>query len=219
VLQALDLELGRLLDSLDPALLARTTVIVVGDNGTTDHVVHDTLDPDRQKTTVYEGGVHVPMIVTGPHVASPGSVSEALVHVADVFPTVAEIAGVPLIGTDESLSVDGDDGPVALDGRSLLPLLADPQASGPDHVFVEAFSPNGPGPHRHDDRRAVIEARFKLMRQGGAEHLFDLGAGTTADPDGPDLLEAPLDDEAASALARLACLLDGFEQTVRFEGR
>ena len=72
VLEALDTEIGRLLDSLDPAVLASTTVLAIGDNGTSDAGVPDAVDLGRNKHTPYEGGIRVPFIVTGPHVTQPG---------------------------------------------------------------------------------------------------------------------------------------------------
>ena len=219
VLQAADHEIGRLLDSIDPEVLARTTVIVVGDNGTPSHAVDDRFDPDRQKHTVYEGGVHVPLIVSGPHVAAPGESSGALVHLIDVFPTVAEIAGVPLMGPDDALTVGTPEGPRALDGRSWMAQLRDPEAPGRTYVYTEGFNPIGSGARTGIDRRMVRDDRYKLMRVGTQERLFDL-ANSSDDPDGPDLLElGDLSEEAAEAHRRLTSELDRLEREIQYEGR
>jgi arylsulfatase A-like enzyme len=217
VLQAADRELGRFLDELGPGLLERTTVIVMGDNGTPSLAVDERYDPERQKHTVYEGGVHVPLIVTGPHVATPGRTTDALVHLTDIFPTVAEIAGVPLLGPDGALLVDAADGERRLDGRSWLSILEDPDREGADFVYTEAFLPNGTGTRLQLDRRMVRDDRFKLVRIDLAEFLFDLEHGGV-DPDGEDLLLAPLSREARAAHERLSAQLDALEEEIQYEG-
>jgi N-acetylglucosamine-6-sulfatase len=64
------------------------------------------------KTTAYEEDIRVPMIVRGPGVAEGGRV-EAMALNIDFAPTFAEIAGI--------------EAPSFADGRSLLPLFADPE--------------------------------------------------------------------------------------------
>lgn len=214
VVESLDTEIGRLLDDMDPGILARTTVIVMGDNGTSDHVVADEFDSEKQKRTVYEGGIHVPLIVSGPHVPGPG-VSDALVHVADVFATTMEIQGVPLTG-DEDLVLDLDSGPIAIDGRSLLPVLADPSLPLRELLYVEGFSHNGATPSGID-RRILRNDRFKVMRLGPETvHFFDLSQPGIED--GPDLLEGVLNPEQQAAYDLLSAGLDDIAATVIFEG-
>lgn len=107
-LEALDSEIGRLLESVD---LAKTTVILVGDNGTPGQVVQAPYGNGHAKDDLYEGGIHVPFVVRGPSVKLPaGSTSDRFVHVADLFPTILEIAGVSDPGT-------------GVDGTSILPIL------------------------------------------------------------------------------------------------
>jgi arylsulfatase A-like enzyme len=216
--EALDAEMGRLLASMDPAVRARTTVMVIGDNGTSEYGVDPPFDPARAKHTVYEGGIHVPFVVTGPHVARPGSASDALVSVTDVFPTIMEIAGVPLGGPDDALVLEGDP-PVPLDGRTLLPQLAAPEAAGRALLYVEGFSPNGDHPDYSLDQRILRGDRYKLMRLGDdPDRLFDLDDPEALE-DGEDLLAAgTLDADAEAAWAELAAALDDIEQALVFEG-
>ena len=93
MVEAMDTEIERLLDSLDPAVRDNTYVIFMGDNGTYDPVVGAPFRRGRAKGTIYEGGVNVPLIVSGPGVPR-GSVSEALVNSTDLFATILEMAGV-----------------------------------------------------------------------------------------------------------------------------
>ncbi len=137
--EALDREIGRLLAGLGD-VAERTVVVFVADNGTPREVVVPPHAPDHAKLTLFEGGVRVPMIVAGPPVAQPGATCDALVHVADVFATVAELAGVDL--ASPAVIPPG----VSLDSLSLVPHLADPSApSQRTHLFAEYFVPNGAG--------------------------------------------------------------------------
>ncbi len=215
--EAMDTEIGRMLDTLGPDLLSRTTLIVAGDNGSPEHAVDPPLEPLEAKHTVFEGGVRVPLIVTGPHVAVPGSASDALIHIADLFATTLHIAGVPLTDRPGGLSVDVEE-PIAIDGLSLLPMLADPRRTGRASVFVEAFFPNGGPPPVEGGilRRSLIGPRFKLLRNGDSELFFDLGDGVQID-DGEPLLP-PLAPDAAAAYGQLRWELDQIEQTLSFEG-
>jgi len=177
MLQALDFELGKLLAVVD---LSRTTVIVLGDNGTGVGLVGPTEDPNKAKTTVFEGGVHVPMFVAGPDVPM-GRTADALVHAVDFFPTITELLDVPVR-------------PDAVgDGVSFAKVLRTPSRQGArDWVLVQRFLPNGldDPATRTLDHKAVIERRYKLMVRDGLEEVYDL----TLDP----REEAPLspDDPA-----------------------
>ncbi len=135
MIEALDTELGRLLDALPEPVRARTTVLVIGDNGTPGNVIVAPQDPAKGKGTLFEGGVRVPLIASGWGVSSPGRESNELVSAVDLFPTIAGLAGVDL----------GDVmGTTTLDGVDLGPVLADPVAAGDrSHLFAEIFNPTG----------------------------------------------------------------------------
>lgn len=205
--EALDTEIGRLLDGMDPAVRARTTVVFLGDNGWPEEAVTPPFDPARAKTSLFEGGVRVPLIVSGPGVTSPGSSSEALVADVDLLPTIAELAGVRLPNAAGS-PLDTPWPDLELDGESWVPLLAEPLASSErTTVFLERFSPNGAAADWDMDETGIRDERFKLLRYtSGSEELYDLWAAPLID--GPDLLTAPLDEEAEAAHARLSDALD-----------
>ena len=75
-IQALDKEMGRLFDSLRVMnKLDSTDIIFIGDNGNTIRTAQ-IANTDRAKGTVYQYGVHVPMIIAGPSVVNKGRVSE-----------------------------------------------------------------------------------------------------------------------------------------------
>lgn len=218
VLQALDAELGRLLAGIPADVRARTTVIFTADNGTKDLAVEAPYRPDRAKGTLYEGGVHVPLIVAGPLVAAPGARSDALVHLVDVFPTVADIAGVPLTDLDGGRSgVEVTPGDVrVIDGVSLLPYLADPTTpSQRDYLFVEELEPVGPPPYSLDDI-AVRDATHKLLRRNGRLELYALQPGAV--DEGAELLADGTSEEEQAIVDTLSAQIDSFVADVVYEG-
>ncbi|HHO54058.1 MAG TPA: hypothetical protein ENK18_25110 [Deltaproteobacteria bacterium] len=159
--EALDREIGRLLGAMTPEQRRTTTVIFLADNGTDRSVILPPREPEHGKASLYEGGTNVPLIVSGPQV-QPGAEAWALVHVVDVLPTVAQLAGV-------------DVSDLVLDGVSFAPLLSDPSQDGPRHtVFTERFGPPGGGPY-DIDQIALRNERYKIMQaRRGGWWLFDL---------------------------------------------
>ena len=81
---ALDTAVGQVLRRVSK----ETLVVFVGDNGTPGAVAPE---PERAKRTTFERGLRVPLLVAGPGV--PHGASDALVHVVDLYATVAELCG------------------------------------------------------------------------------------------------------------------------------
>jgi arylsulfatase A-like enzyme len=196
ILEALDAELGRVLVAAGPD----TTIIIMADNGTYPIAVEPPFDPDHGKGTTYEGSLNVPLIVAGPGVADEnrGTESNALVHVCDIFATVAELAN-----SDAS----------AEDSVSFVPQLIDANAPGRTWLYTSGFRPNGGPPDPREYIRASRGPRYKLLRQAmGKELLFDL----LDDPyEQTNLLEDPLEPSAAEARNRLAAVIDSHGWGVR----
>jgi len=213
VVSALDQEIGRLFAAMGDERLAETTVIFLSDNGTDGPYVLPPLNEGHAKTTSFEGGINIPMIVAGPWVSHPGSESQALVQDIDVFATVAEIAGVHTHGL---LRQDGTPNPI--DGQSLLPLLRDPSAAGRSYAYTERFRPNGAPPYL-GTREIVVGRTYKYFVENVSEqaHLYALESRVD---DGPNLLVDPhgLDEEAAEALDELSGFLQDIRSDVRYAG-
>lgn len=132
--EAMDTEIGRLLAGLGPKL-GRTNIFFVGDNGTPGPVIRPPFTALQGKGTLYQGGIHVPLIVTGPDVKRRGT-CEALVGTVDLFATLAEIAGVKV---DELPIPDR-----TLDSVSMVPYLKDPAtATIRKTILSETFGQNG----------------------------------------------------------------------------
>lgn len=168
MVQALDTELGRFLSSLEPGTRAATTVVVVADNGTQNPATTAPFVPTHGKGTLFEGGLNVPLILSGAGVEARGTECEALVSTVDVLATLTELAGVDARGVVPEELV--------LDSSSLVPYLSEPaRESDRDFVYAEKFFPHDDGPYRYH-ARAVRDARYKLVRDlvRGTESFYDL---------------------------------------------
>jgi uncharacterized sulfatase len=103
-----DAQLGVMLEALDRHDLWRNTVVILlGDHG-----IHRGEHGLWRKNTLFEESARVPLVVAAPGLREPGKPTSQLVELADVFPTLLELAGLP---PDREL-----------DGVSLVPLLRDP---------------------------------------------------------------------------------------------
>lgn len=140
MLEALDTEIARLLASVD---LAKTNILVVGDNGTPAQVVQAPFGNGNAKGDLYQGGVRVPFFAKGPDITAPaGSTSDKLVSVIDLFSTILELGGID--STAATASVD------AIDSKSLLPLLRGQTDLADRCAVVEKFGINA------TDGRALV---------------------------------------------------------------
>ena len=116
MVSAVDDSVGALLAKLDEMGLSDDTVVIFfSDNGglsTKPKMGPGSNSPLRAgKGWLYEGGIREPTIVRAPGVTKPGSVSDQPVVSMDFFPTMLELAGLPLKPN------------LHADGRSLLPEL------------------------------------------------------------------------------------------------
>ncbi len=164
MVEALDTEIGRLLETMPAEVRENTMIVVMGDNGSPSGVATATRRGLPTKGTVYEDGIHVPLIITGPLIREPGRIHDGLVLAQDLFSTILDIAGVLRSNR-----------PIEASAFSILPQLLDPSAESTRlGLSIEAFEPNGPGPYT-SHQIMVFDGRFKLIAdQSGNEHLFDL---------------------------------------------
>jgi iduronate 2-sulfatase len=133
----MDAQLGRMLDQAETlGLLDNTIVILWGDHGwhLGDHGLWC-------KHTNYEQATRIPVIVAAPG-GKKNRTSDALIETVDIFPTVAQLAGIP---------VPGD-----IDGRSFANVIADPSISGRD--YVTHVYPRG-----QQIGRAIRDSRFRMV--------------------------------------------------------
>lgn len=125
----LDCGIGAVVNRLEELkLLDNTLLVVFSDNN------------QRGKETLYEGGARVPLLMMWPQHFKPGSVCDRIVANTDFAPTIFDACGItPPTG-------------MILDGRSILPVLADADAPWRDGLMLE----NG-------HTRAVVTDKWKYV--------------------------------------------------------
>ena len=101
MIENLDANIGRLLDALDEyGISDNTAIFFTSDNGglaTAGSSPTSNAPLSEGKGWMYEGGVREPLIVKWHGVTAPGSVCEIPVTSTDFFPTILEMAGLPLM--------------------------------------------------------------------------------------------------------------------------
>ena len=154
-IEAMDTEIGRLLDSLPAATLDNTMIIFMGDNGTPRAVIDTAAyNNTHGKSSLYEGGVRVPMVVAGFGVNRQNERDDALINTADLFPTVSEAAGIPI--------------PDSVDGRSFMQRLSNATASSREFNYSEFVGDIANGwTVRNDEMKLIVFA-------DGSRELYNL---------------------------------------------
>jgi len=118
-----DWNIGRVLDALDRLKLADKTIVVFfGDHGY--HLGEK--GKWSKHGSLFEVGARVPLIVRLPGAAGNGKASPRTVQLVDLYPTLAELCGLPR--------------PQGLEGHSLAPLLRDPLARWSHPAFTVSKS-------------------------------------------------------------------------------
>ena len=197
MVEAMDTEVGRLLAAVDRS---NTHIIFIGDNGTPGNVIQPPWNA-HAKGSLYEGGVRVPLLISGPDVVNPGRESTAVVHAVDLFSTILEFAGL-----SPAVVVPGS---VSLDSRSLVPILKNSNDGAERFAYSEIAADENPSNRMG---ATVRNTTHKLIRfTDGDEELYDL----TADPyETINLLAGPLNSTAQANYYALVLKLTELQDTV-----
>ena len=158
LVQSLDDSVGRIVKKLqEQGKLENTIFIFTSDNGSPEH------DNDGglrgTKGTGFDGGTRVPAFVVWPGITKPGSICNTPIIGMDFFPTMLEMAGLPLRPEDHK------------DGISIVPLL---KQSGT--LNRETLYWHYPHYHKGNPYGAVQDRGWKLIEffEDGELMLFDL---------------------------------------------
>lgn len=144
-----DAQIGRLLDALDATPRGRATVVVLW----SDHGYQLGEKDAWEKFTLWEKATRVPFVIVAPGVTPTGGVCGRPVTLLDLYPTLAELAG---------LAVE-----TPLDGASLVPLLRQPEARWERPAVMTYLQGN----------HAVRSERWRYIRYAnGDEELYDHAA-------------------------------------------
>lgn len=139
-----DSDVGTVLAELAKRGLDKDTIVAVsGDNGASQF---------RGKGTLYEFGIHCPLVVRWPGHVKPGTATAELVSGEDFAPTFLEAAGVEV--------------PREMTGRSFLKLLTGEPFEGRKSVFAERGAHGAGLPQNSaafDIGRCVVSRTHKLI--------------------------------------------------------
>ena len=173
MIQSMDDGIGRILKTIDDQELRDNTVVVfTSDNGAARVGINA---PFRGvKREVYEGGIHVPCVIRLPGVLPAGKVNKQLSKIDDIYPTLAEAAGIKLTAKKP------------LDGISLWKNLTNETTDSRSIVIVER-------------EHTLIKDDWKLIDSRGEIELFNL----KADPSETKNLAEEQPDIAAKMKAQL----------------
>jgi arylsulfatase A-like enzyme len=160
MVEAMDKEIGRFFDYLISSGKWNTTdIIFIGDNGDDPLVAQSS----PSKGSLYQAGVTVPFIISGPDVVNPNRTSNALVNTADIFATILELFG----DTNWRTRIPS----TTVDSKSLMPILLNQATTVRPWAFTEIFklAPTS------GDGKAIRNADYKLMKfDNGTEKFFNL---------------------------------------------
>lgn len=160
MVEAMDTEIGRFFDYLiSVGKWDNTDIIFIGDNGD-DSLVAQT---SPSKGSLYQGGVTVPFIISGPDVVNPNRISYAMVNTADIFATVLEMFG----DTNWQSQIPT----TTVDSRSLMPILQNTATTTRPWAFSEVFRTTPLA----SDGKSIRNADYKLLKfANGTEKFFNL---------------------------------------------
>lgn len=160
MVQSVDESVGRVMKKLvELGVADHTVVIFMSDNGglsTAEGSPTSNVPLRAGKGWLYEGGIREPMIIKWAGVAKPGSICSEPVTSTDFYPTILEMAGLPLKSQQH------------IDGVSLTPLLKGNKSLDRKAIFwhYPHYSNQGSGPCG-----AVRAGDYKLIEFYEDSHL------------------------------------------------
>lgn len=153
-IEAMDTEIGRLLASMSEEERDNTIILYIGDNGSPTRVVDQNVYANGAKASLTEGGLRVPMVISGAGVSRKGERETALINSTDFFASIIELAGSSNTAIHNSIS--------------FVDLLSDSDAEQRQYVYAGFESENVSG-------WAIRNARYKLIETtDGLRQLYDL---------------------------------------------
>jgi uncharacterized sulfatase len=184
----MDWQVGRVLDELDRLNLRRKTIVVFWG----DHGWHLGEHHRWHKRSLFEESMRAPLLISAPNRSGNGRASKSLVEFVDIFPTVSQLAALPIPGN--------------LEGQSLVPLLENPARAWKSAAFSTVTAPN------NIRGNCAVTTRYRYIRWTGphpGEELYD----HQTDPREYTNL-APLPQHATS-LASMRAVLDAGWQAAK----
>ena len=184
MVRQMDLQVGRLMKTLEQSGLARNTMVVfTSDNG--GERFADTWPFTGKKTELLEGGIRIPSIIRWPGHVPAGKTSQQVAISMDWMPTLLELAGAP------------GDPAYPSDGMSLASVLQGSSAPVPRRLFWR---------YKSQSQRAIRDGDMKFLKIAENTFLFDV----VKDP----LERANLKDRHPDVFHRLSNVWDDWNKTM-----
>jgi arylsulfatase A-like enzyme len=172
MIEAMDTEMGRLIASLSEAERDNTVIIFIGDNGSPGQVAQE-YNSNRAKGSIYQGGVNVPMIVSGKNVTRINAIEDALINTTDLFATISELAG--------------NSTPEINDSKSFKDLLTSSNPETRDYTYTEVG--NNAGGSDYTIRNATHKY---MLFDNGTERFYNLNTNPLENPNLLNAHQLPL---------------------------
>jgi N-sulfoglucosamine sulfohydrolase len=155
----LDSGIGLLLEAIKSSGHAEDTLVIyLSDNGR---------PFPRAKTTLYDTGIHLPLVISSPAQRQRGILNEAMVSWIDIAPTILDWTGA-------KASAD-----YQLPGRSLLPILDRQRPAGWDRVFA---SHGFHEIHQYYPMRALRTRQYKYILNLAHQLPFPIAGDVASSP-------------------------------------
>ncbi len=179
-IEAMDYNIGRLLDSMSTVEKENTIIIFIGDNGTPTQVAQSPYSSTKVKNTLYQGGINAPLFVSGKGVSRTGT-DKNLLCSTDLFSTIAQLSGT---GTSN-----------IHDSKSFASLLSDNSETATRN-FQYSEMDNG-----RTDKWTIKNETYKIIADaGGTIEMYNI----STDPyENSNLLSRTLSADETSAKSSL----------------
>jgi arylsulfatase A-like enzyme len=141
-----DAMIGRLIDGFDKSPNKDNTIVMLW----SDHGWHLGEKQHWRKFALWEEATRAPFLITAPGVTKPGTVCDRTIDYMSIYPTLCELAGIPI--------------PKHVEGPSIKPLLADPKAAWDRPALTT---------HGYQNHAVRTEAYRYIRYANGDEELYD----------------------------------------------
>ena len=198
MIESMDHYTGKLLNAIPEDVMENTIIIFIGDNGTPGNLVSGFPD-NRGKGTLYQGGINVPLIISGNGIDRQNEVENALINVSDLYVTLAQLINPDAYPEDK-----------LHDSYSFRHLLNNDIGVNRPYNYMEL----GPNNNLEDTIYTIRDDQYKLidLAKGNFE-FYDLKADTF---ELNDLMGGTLTSEQETAYYKLFKLLNNIRGEVPY---
>ncbi|WP_406700645.1 sulfatase/phosphatase domain-containing protein [Singulisphaera sp. Ch08] len=191
----MDAQVGKVVDAVDRLGLGRRTIIVF----MSDHGYQLGEHGLWQKMTLFEESARVPLIIAAPEMNGNQRATSKVVELIDLYPTLADLCGLTP--------------PADLDGRSLRPLLEDPDRAWPHGAVTQLSRRAKQDPFKG---YSVRSERFRYTEWDGGKRGVQLYDHEKDPHEGTNLAS---DSQYAETIAEMKRLLqESMKPASRAEG-